>query len=188
MKRAAGITLIELLITIAILAIFTAITLPSFSDFIKRYKSKTKQFELFELLMLMRSKAYFENLSYTLCPRGQDETCAENWSNGALLFVDQNADGSLDPGESIERKFEVLENKASLSWNSFGNKSYLTFKPSGETPSQSGNFSYCPATNEAEYGWIIILNTIGRPYFAKDRDGDGIVENGSRKNLTCPQS
>ncbi|WP_444945739.1 GspH/FimT family pseudopilin [Microbulbifer sp. VTAC004] len=188
MKKAAGFTLSELLITLTILAIVTTMALPSFTDFIKRYKSKTKQFELFELLILMRSKAYYEKISYTLCPLGQSKECGDNWSNGALLFPDHNGNGSIDQGESIERRYEPIENGASLNWNAFNNKGYLIFKPNGETPSQSGNFSYCPAVGGAEYGWIIILNTIGRPYFAKDRDGDGIVENGSRKNLTCPQN
>ncbi|MFA0810492.1 GspH/FimT family pseudopilin [Microbulbifer epialgicus] len=187
MKRFAGFTLIELLITITILAIVVAIALPPFTSFIKHYKNKSKQFELFEILVLMRNKAYYENISYTLCARGQDEKCADNWTNGALLFADHNKNGSLDSGETITRKF-TLENKASLSWNYFGSKNYVIFNPNGETPSQSGNFRYCPATNEAEYGWIIILNIIGRPYFGKDSDGDGIVETGSQLNLTCPQT
>ncbi|WP_444883717.1 GspH/FimT family pseudopilin [Microbulbifer sp. PSTR4-B] len=188
MNKATGFTLIELLFTITILAIVTLLAIPSFSDFIKRYQSKIRQQELFELLMLMRNKAYNENLHYTLCPRGLDDVCADNWSDGALLFADIDQDGELDTGEKIERKLSGLKNNASLMWAAFNNKGYLTFKPNGKTPSQSGNFSYCPATGEAKYGWIIILNAIGRPYYAKDKNGNGIVENGSGQDLVCQKN
>ncbi|WP_299584257.1 GspH/FimT family pseudopilin [uncultured Microbulbifer sp.] len=187
MKRVTGFTLIELLISITILALVITLALPSFIDFIKRYQSKVKQQELFGLLMLMRTKAYNENLHYTLCPQGQNDVCADNWSRGALLFADMDKDGELDSGERIERKLESLKSNASLSWMAFNNKGSITFKPDGKTPSQSGNFSYCPATGEAKYGWIIILNAIGRPYYAKDKNGNGIVENGSGEDLVCPK-
>ncbi|WP_299944313.1 GspH/FimT family pseudopilin [uncultured Microbulbifer sp.] len=187
MKRIAGFTLIELMLGLTILTIVTILALPSFTDFVKRYKNKAKQFELFEILILMRSKAYSENRSYSLCP-SQETSCANNWSGGALLFTDDDRDGTLDTGEKVERLFAPLEDGATLSWNAFNNKGYLIFNPGGTTPSQSGNFSYCPASGEAKYGWIIILNAIGRPYFAKDKDGDGIVENGSGKKLICPQT
>lgn len=80
----------------------------------------------------------------------------------------------------------ALPQGASLEWSSFGNKPYLQFRPNGLTSNQSGNFSYCPPGGDTKYGWIIVLNATGRPYFGKDKDGNGVVENGSGENLSCP--
>ncbi|MCO1334834.1 GspH/FimT family pseudopilin [Microbulbifer sp. OS29] len=180
--------LIELMLVITILAIVTFIAFPVFTEFTARYRSKTKQWELFELLIFMRNQAYSERANFILCPKGDEDICSNNWSNGALLFIDINSNGTLDSKDKIERYFTRLPEGATLSWKGFNNKGYLIFRPDGTTPSQSGNFSYCPTDGEAKLGWIIILNSIGRPYYGRDADGDGIVENGSGDNLSCPQS
>ncbi|AWF79869.1 hypothetical protein BTJ40_03015 [Microbulbifer sp. A4B17] len=186
MKRLAGFTLMELIICIMTIAVLTAIALPSFNDFFKRYKNKVKQRELFELLILMRNRALNEKRSFTLCPKKRlANECSSDWSDGALLFADENGNGKLDSEDQIIRYLGQTEKGASLSWNAFNNKGFLIYKPTGTTPSQSGNFSFCPESGEAEYGWIIILNAIGRPYYAKDKDGNNIVENGSGVELTC---
>ncbi|MCX2780252.1 GspH/FimT family pseudopilin [Microbulbifer thermotolerans] len=185
MKKSLGFTLIELLLSITILAIVASYALPTFSDLTRRYKSEAKGRELFELLILMRTKAYSEHKSYTLCPSENGSSCGKDWASGAILFADNDRDGELDASEKIERTLSKLEDGATLNWNAFNNKGFITFRPNGTTPAQSGNFKYCPPGGEEKYGWFIILNTIGRPYFGKDRDGDGIVENGSGSPLTC---
>ncbi|WP_444959298.1 GspH/FimT family pseudopilin [Microbulbifer sp. ZKSA002] len=186
MKRSAGFTLIELIIYITVIAVLTAVALPSFSDFLKRYKSKAKQRELFDVLIFMRNRALSEKRNFTLCPKGISDECAGDWADGALLFADENGNGEVDSEDQVVRYMDRTEQGASLSWNAFNNRGFLIYKPTGTTPSQSGNFSFCPANGEAEYGWIIILNAIGRPYYARDKDQNGIVENGSGQELTCP--
>jgi len=184
-KKASGFTLIELMLTIAIFAIVVAAAAPSMADFVNRYRSEAKGRALFDLLFLMRAKAYSEGRNYSLCPSSDGNNCSGDWAAGVLLFADEDGDGERDDGETIERTLPRLEENASLSWRAFNNRGYLIFRPSGTTPSQSGNFAYCPGSGEAKYGWFIILNKIGRPYFGKDSDGDGIVENGSGDNLDC---
>ncbi|MFC6634571.1 GspH/FimT family pseudopilin [Microbulbifer taiwanensis] len=185
MKSASGFTLVELMLTVTILAIVMAVAAPPFIDFIKRYRSEVKGRELFELLILMRAKAYHERVSYSLCPSDDGSSCGEDWTSGAILFADADADGQRDNAEQIERRFPKLQDGATLSWNAFNNRGFIIFRPDGTTPAQSGNFEYCPGKGEEKYGWFIVLNVIGRPYFGKDGDGDGIVENGSGENLSC---
>ncbi|WP_444918938.1 GspH/FimT family pseudopilin [Microbulbifer sp. JMSA003] len=188
MKRIEGVTFLDLIIVITILALLATIAVPIFNDLTAQYRSKAKQWELFEILIYMRNKAYSERLSFTLCPLGNNNTCSSDWSNGALIFKDMNSNGSIDPEDKIDRYFSRLRKGATLTWKSFNNKGFLIFRASGTTPSQSGNFAYCPTDGQAQLGWIIILNAIGRPYYGQDNDGDGIVENGSGDNLSCPEA
>ena len=182
----SGYTLIELMLTITILGIVTALAVPPMQDFFSRYRNETVGRNLFDLIALSRSKAYGHSEIYTLCPSHDGESCGSNWAQGALLFVDGDGNGERGTTERIERVLPKLEDGATLEWRSFNSKPYLQYRPNGLTFNQSGNFAYCPPSGEEKYGWIIILNATGRPYFGKDGDGNGIVENGSATNLSCP--
>lgn len=178
--KSAGFSLIELALSVAVLTIIAFLAMPNFTDLIRRYESESKGHELFELLILMRAKAYHEHKSYTLCPSDDGKNCGGSWTSGAILFSDYNENGKLDTNEAVERKLSRSQPGAILVWKAFNNKGFIIFHPDGTTPGQSGHFKYCPSSREEEYGWVIILNAIGRPYFGKDRDGDGIVEGWER--------
>ncbi|WP_226666295.1 GspH/FimT family protein [Microbulbifer aggregans] len=185
MRRANGFTLLEFIITASILAILTAIAAAPTRNLVQRYRSEIKARELFEILTLMRSHAYAKRRKYSLCPSSDSYNCGTDWAMGALLFEDKDADGTRDQDERVERLYSGAEPGARLTWNGFNNQGYLIFNPDGTTPAQSGNFKYCPPGGDAKYGWIIVLNAIGRPYFGKDKDGDGIAETGGGENLNC---
>ena len=184
-QKFSGYTLIELMLTITILAIVTSLAVPPMQDFLTRYRNETIGRKLFDLISLSRSKAYGHGRIYTLCPSSDSESCGSDWARGALLFIDNDGNGERDTDERIERVLPKLDEGASLEWRSFNSKSYLQYRPNGLTLNQNGNFAYCPPSGEEKYGWIIVLNATGRPYFGKDSDGDGIVENGSGDNLSC---
>ncbi|WP_237068699.1 GspH/FimT family pseudopilin [Microbulbifer guangxiensis] len=184
-KNIRGFTLIELMLVLSIMAIIISLAAPPMGDFLKRYRAEVQRQALFDLIALSRSKAYGHGETFTLCGSADHQSCSGDWARGALLFADTNGDGSRSSDEQIERVMEPLPEGASLAWASFGNKPYLQFRPNGLTRNQSGNFSYCPPDGNGKYGWIIVLNAMGRPYSGRDNDGDGIVENGSGENLSC---
>lgn len=183
--QARGYTVLELLLVMSILAILLATAAAPLNNFFTRYSNELIGRQLFDLVSLGRGKAYGHRCTYTLCPLASDNNCGTDWTEGALLFMDRDGDGKRASGEQVERIMSRLSPGASLVWRSFGNKNYLQFRPDGITRNQSGNFAYCPPGGEAENGWIIILNGAGRPYYGRDNDGDGIVENGSGDNLDC---
>ncbi|MFD1217978.1 GspH/FimT family pseudopilin [Microbulbifer celer] len=185
MQRQPGFTILELIITVTILAIVISLAVPPMGEFVRRYRSEAKARELFDLVILMRTRAYSEQQRYTLCPRGIDASCGNDWSSGAILFADPDGDGERDTGETIEKIFSGADSGGSLRWRAFNNSGYITFRPDGTTPAQSGHFAYCPPSGEEEIGWTIILNAIGRPYVGKDKDGDGVRETGRGDNLSC---
>lgn len=184
-KSIRGFTLIELMLVMTILGVVISLAAPPMRDFLKRYQAEIQRQKLFELIALSRGKAYGHGEIYTLCGSADRQTCSEAWADGALLFVDSDGDGSRSSDEKIERVMEPLPAGSSLTWSSFGNKSYLQFRPNGLTRNQSGNFSYCPPDGNEQQGWIIVLNAMGRPYFGRDKDGNSVVENGSGANLSC---
>jgi len=71
-----GFSLIELLFTIAIAAIFAALAAPSFRDFIAGQRVKTASYDISYTLTGARSEAIKRNLNVVLAP------VSGNWQNG----------------------------------------------------------------------------------------------------------
>lgn len=72
-SRAAGFTLVELMITIAILAIVMGIAVPSFSEMIKRNKRASCTNELVGALQLARSEAVRSGRPVTVAARDDED-------------------------------------------------------------------------------------------------------------------
>jgi len=93
-----GLTLIELMITLAIAGILIASAAPSMREFIQNNRSATQINELQATLNLGRSEAIKRNSSITICKSSNGSGCAGNWQDGWIVFVDHDLDGSFDDG------------------------------------------------------------------------------------------
>ena len=73
-----------------------------------------------------------------------------------------------------------------LKLHAFPNKQYLLFTPAGVLNNQTGNFTWCPADNNAQQAQQLIFNITGRVRFAVDCDQDGFKEGADGAPLSCP--
>jgi len=73
--RVAGFTLIELMVTIAVLAVVMAIAIPNFRGLINRNRLTAQANELVASVQYVRSEAVRLNSKVTLCPSEDGETC-----------------------------------------------------------------------------------------------------------------
>lgn len=74
-----GFTLIELMLTIAITAIFSALAAPAFRDFIAGQRVKAASYDLSSTLIGLRSEALKRNLNVVLTSN------AGGWQNGWMI-------------------------------------------------------------------------------------------------------
>lgn len=89
MNRQKGFTLIELMITVAVLAIVLSIAAPSFSNILLNNRINTTAHELQAAMQIARSEAVMRKSTVTLCRANAAlDSCADgtDWSQGWLLI------------------------------------------------------------------------------------------------------
>jgi type IV fimbrial biogenesis protein FimT len=107
-------TILELLITLAILGILAAVSLPSFMDTLGRMSSNSAARSLAATLSLARSEAVKSGFDVSICPTLDGADCeAASWNSGWIVFIDVNNDadgdaGSIDATDRVIRVFEPL--------------------------------------------------------------------------------
>lgn len=117
--RDQGVTLIELLTVIAIVAILAAIGVPSFQETVVRNRTAAQSNEFLSALNFTRSEAIKRGHSVTLCRSINATTCATagGWENGWLAFSDPNGNGTMDTGETSIRVWAALGSGFTLKGN-----------------------------------------------------------------------
>lgn len=86
-----GFTLIEVLVTISVIAIVMAIAMPSFKSQISRNKAEALNEDFIFAVSLARSEAVKRGNSVTICASDNGATCSlkpEGWGSGYLIAVD----------------------------------------------------------------------------------------------------
>lgn len=101
MRCARGFTLLELVVTIAVLAVLTAVAFPSFESSFRTNRVATATNELLASLSLARSEAVRVNGTAGICASKDGSTCDDKWESGWLEWRDNNGNGSLDQGEDV---------------------------------------------------------------------------------------
>lgn len=91
-RRSAGFTLLELMVTLTVMAIMLGIGVPSFQDMMRRNRLATQTNALISALALARSEAVKRGVRVTVCPANvNQDACSDSgdWAeNGMIIFTD----------------------------------------------------------------------------------------------------
>ena len=88
--QCGGFTLLELLITIGLVAIVMGIGVPSYQDFVVKNRIQTQASEIRSSLAMARVEAIRRGLWIRVCP-GQNGCVGANWHDGWNSFVDRTS-------------------------------------------------------------------------------------------------
>jgi type IV fimbrial biogenesis protein FimT len=165
MNRYNGFTLIEVLVSLAILTSLTAIGIPSLLDFTVKLKVDNEISHLYRLLLTARNSAINSGQATTVCPLDKSNQCSSDWSKPLYVFNDINDNKQFEPNNNekvISMKAAINEqDKLQYGKNRIG----VTYTSTGHLSGwgQNGTFKYCPK-NHANKSRGIIVATSGRLY------------------------
>lgn len=161
--RQQGVTLIELLIVMLIVAVIAAMGGPTLAEIVKRNRLRSDADRVITTLNLTRSEAVKRNHGATACKSSDGTSCSGNWTDGWIVFNDVDADGTLDAGDgdAVVRVFEGLVN--GYTFVSTTASSVLTYYPDGSFGGGAGTIRICSADRDLVNSFSVIVSTIGRP-------------------------
>lgn len=168
-----GFTLIEMMVTLAVLAVLVTIATPSLMALMDSIRLKSASTGFLSHLHLARSEAIKRNSPVVLCKSADGVSCATSggWEQGWVIFHDSNTNAVLDSGEIVIAQASALSNRLRFTGNLNVNR-YVSFHPSGATQLvggafQAGTFTICRQSASSGEARQIILNAVGRPRVQK---------------------
>lgn len=166
-----GFTLIELMVTITILAILTAVAIPSFNSTLINYRLTSISNSFVASAQLARSEAIKRNSRVTLCKsaNGADCTTAGGWQQGWILFHDIDNNAVKGPTEAIIHTEVALPANFSMTFVD----NYISFTATGGTELttgafQAGTVKLCSQSAPVGPARQMVINSVGRLRVGKD--------------------
>lgn len=153
-----GITALELMVTMAVIAILLATAVPAFRAYTWNHRMRTAMDVLQTDLNLARGHAISHNAETIVCPAIDSAACSgtPDWQNGWIIFTDLNGDRQKQPGEPLHKRANKVE---FLSISSSRFRSYLRFYPNGTAPGSNITILFCDRRGAEHAGKILVSNT-----------------------------
>ena len=177
-SSAAGFTLVELIVTLAIAIILLALGIPAFQDMTLNNQRSGRLHELVTALQLARSESVKRGIPVSI-------SRAASWDQGWTIYVDDNGSGNLDAGEEVLRLTRHRNPEYRITSTNY--PQFLTYNASGAI-NTAGNFKYCDNRSAADptTARAVIINNTGRPRMSGDGSGNKVHEDENGVDLICP--
>ncbi|MEW9798752.1 GspH/FimT family pseudopilin [Alteromonas sp. CYL-A6] len=180
MVRQRGLTLLEMLITLAISAILLTVVAPNVQSILASNKITSDINNLSAIAQHARFSAINDQQDVVLCPTANYSTCSSSWRLAKMVFADVNGNGNRDDGEPLIATADPISKSNTIS----GLTGSLTFQDNGGV-GRSAVITLCPQSGSASDASAVLISLYGRIVTAKDSDGDGIKEDTSGTSLSC---
>lgn len=160
-----GFTLIELMVTIAVIGMLLSFAVPSFEQIMADGRRTSDVNELLLSLNLARSEALKRGRHVTICKSSNGTSCAGTttpWKKGWIVFVNNgsaNVD-TLDAGEEILLAKTELKRNIELTPNA-AVADFASFRPDGRVNAAAA-FTVCDDRG-ADHARGVFISATGRP-------------------------
>lgn len=157
----AGFSLLEMLVTLAIVAL-TLVTAPSLARVVQQQRVSSEINNLFTHVYLARSETIKRGVNVVLCRSRDGQRCSAEagWHHGWIVFEDPNDNKLRDIGENIIRTQQALNSQLLLRYGSATDRISLRYAPDG-TAWPNATFTLCDRSGNSDPR-AIIVHTTGR--------------------------
>ncbi|WP_250207260.1 GspH/FimT family pseudopilin [Alteromonas oceanisediminis] len=180
MRNQTGVTLLEMLITLAIVAIVLTTVAPNVQSILIQNRITAEINELSGVIQYARHHAIDQQIDTLVCPSDDFSSCTTNWGQAKMVFADENGDGSRGNDEPILAATGVTHPVNVLT----GPNGSMRFLASGAVAAPAV-LRLCHENDEAEYARALTISLQGRVKMSRDDDNDGIHEDDTGAALDC---
>ena len=166
--RSDGFTLVEMLITMAIIGSTVALAAPTLADVMRALAVHFASGNLKSDLLLARVEAVRRNGRVVVCKSDNATQCnpTGTWERGWIVFHDRNNSMQVDPGEDVIHAQGPLGNGIAVC----GNKpvqQFVSYSPTGRAQLQNGSWQFgslyiCSTASMGCNGYRLGLDANGR--------------------------
>lgn len=172
-RHRRGFTLVELVVTLAIIAIIATLGVPSFNATIKNNRLVAESNRLIAHIQLARSEAIKRNQVVSLCRSGNGSLCGNTdsrvYHQGWLVYADTDGrddDYEVGEGDALVQIGEASPGGITIMSDTTGNR-WLSFKSNGmlDENNRAARYILCAdgVSTEAVPGRLVTITVSGQP-------------------------
>lgn len=157
-----GLTLVELVVVVSILALLASIAVPSMAQFVSARRVEDAARRLSDTLAMGRLEAVKRNSPVLLCADAavtgsacNSAPAADDWAKGWRLCYDANVDGQCDAGRADDPNPLRVQPAVNAAVRLTGPASRLRFNPDGTVTSSSFSEFSMVAANVSTLRWLV---------------------------------
>ncbi len=190
MYRQEGLTLIELLTTIAIVAILAVVAIPSYKTMTSRNRMVASLNDLVADLQYARSEAIKRGRNIVICPANRyfsNCKASSDWTNGWIVRDPGDSSASPPIAPRVLRIHEAVVNGDAMTETdrrSGDTAGRIVFNRNGFS-SNTRTIQICGPDRDDTRARAIVISTTGHIYTGYDSNDNGIVENGAGIDVSC---
>jgi type IV fimbrial biogenesis protein FimT len=154
--RNAGFTLLELMVTIAILAVLIALGMPSFQDSLRSNRAVTTTNELLASLSLARTEAIRGLGAAGVCASADGANCqtSTDWSGGWMVWREERVGAVL-----VRTTVRYVQSKSQMTVT--GPNDGIIFTTQGRSQTGATQFNLSP-TGVTGFSKCVLVNVTGQ--------------------------
>lgn len=165
-QHETGFTLIEMMVTVAIVAILASLAIPSFRTMLVKRAVVAAADTMVTDFRYARSEALKRSNFVSVCASSNGTTCTgagAAWKDGWIVFIDANGNGAWDAGDEILRVQQGLDSIASIQDDPLNDHPSFAYQPTGMTKSSSQTFVFTPTGTVPVNGTrLVCISNMGR--------------------------
>lgn len=154
-----GLTLVETMVTVSIVAILAATAIPGMADLIRDTRRNASVSDIVTALNLARSESVRRGAAVTVCPSTNGVDCTGDvfWEKGWIVFADRNGNETVDGAETVLKRWPARNDIATLR----GARKKVVYRSDGFSAGYTDTLKVCDARG-ADYARSVIVSNTGR--------------------------
>ena len=178
-----GFTLLELMVTLSVLAITAAMAMSAWSHQMAKFEARSTMTQIAAVLRESATDAMVMHRRQVVCFTANQKDCIGSGFTQLMSFTDSNKNALRDTNEPItlmvpvDLRYGALKLSAGL-----GAQGFVFMEDTGRPRGTQGNVTYCADNGDMRIARSLIMSRQGRIRHSFDYNGDGAHDRSSRND------